>query len=38
VNLLGVSLKPFSVLGKGRLDVLGSGPEIWGEELVGVGD
>lgn len=38
VDLLGVSLEPFSVLSERGLDVLGSGPEVWGEELVGVGD
>lgn len=37
-HLLGCSLEPFGVLGQGGLDVLGSGPEIRGEELVGVAD
>jgi len=38
VGLLGVVFEPLSVLGEGGLDVLGSGPEIRGEELVGVGN
>jgi len=37
-GLLGVLFEPVSKLGEWGLDVLGSGPEIWGEELVGVGN
>jgi len=35
VSLLGVLLKPLGVLGEWGWDVLGSGPEIWGQESVG---
>jgi len=38
VLLLGVRLEPFGVLGEGGWDVVGSGPEIWGKESVGVAD